>query len=234
VEFHTNVKPEIAKQKVKDAVDEARADMPQTLTREPMIKEIAFSEIPIMYINVAGNYDLKQLKKYAEDLEDRIEGLKEINEVKIVGALDREIQVNIDAYKMQAAQLTFGDIQRAIGSENLSITGGNVPLNGMKPTLSIKGEFKDPKEIEDIIVTSQVGAKLFLRDIAEVVDGNKEQESYSSTMGKNVITLNVIKRSGENLIAAADKIQGVIKDMKLNDFPEGLDITVSGDQSARS
>jgi multidrug efflux pump subunit AcrB len=234
VEFHTNVKPEIAKQKVKDAVDEARADMPQTLTREPMIKEIAFSEIPIMYINVAGNYDLKQLKKYAEDLEDRIEGLKEINEVKIVGALDREIQVNIDAYKMQAAQLTFGDIQRAIGSENLSITGGNVPLNGMKPTLSIKGEFKDPKEIEDIIVTSQVGAKLFLRDIAEVVDGNKEQESYSSTMGKNVITLNVIKRSGENLIAAADKIQGVIKDMKLNDFPEGLDITVSGDQSART
>jgi multidrug efflux pump subunit AcrB len=228
------VKPEIAKQKVKDAVDEARADMPQTLTREPMIKEIAFSEIPIMYINVAGDYDLKQLKKYAEDLEDRIEGLKEINEVKIVGALDREIQVNIDAYKMQAAQLTFGDIQRAIGSENLSITGGNVPLNGMKPTLSIKGEFEDPKEIEDIIVTSQVGAKLFLRDIAEVVDGNKEQESYSSTMGKNVITLNVIKRSGENLIAAADKIQGVIKDMKLNDFPEGLDITVSGDQSART
>ena len=234
VEFHTSVKPEVAKQKVKDAVDEARTDMPQTLTREPMIKEIAFSEIPIMYINVAGNYDLKQLKKYAENLEDRIESLKEINEVKIVGALDREIQVNIDAYKMQAAQLTFGDIQRAIASENLSITGGNVPINGMKPTLSIKGEFKDPKEIENIIVTSQVGAKLFLRDVAEVVDANKEQESYSSSMGKNVITLNVIKRSGENLIAAADKIQGVIKDMKKYDFPAGLDVTISGDQSART
>ena len=105
VEFRTDVKVEVAKQKVKDAVDEARAEMPATLTKEPMIKEIAFSEIPIMYINVAGNYDLKQLKKYAEDLQDHIEGLKEINEVKIVGALDREIQVNIDVYKMQAAQL---------------------------------------------------------------------------------------------------------------------------------
>ncbi|MGZ3900783.1 MAG: efflux RND transporter permease subunit, partial [Bacteroidia bacterium] len=218
----------------KDAVDEARADMPQTLTREPMIKEIAFSEIPIQYINVAGNYDLKQLKKYAEDLQDRIEGLKEINEVKLVGALDREIQVNIDAYKMQAAQLTMGDIQRAIAQENLSITGGNVPLNGMKPTLSIKSEFKDPKEIENIVVTSAVGARLFLKDIAEIKDSFKEKESYSSSKGKNVITLNVIKRSGENLIDAADKIAKVIAEMKSTSFPKGLDITVSGDQSAKT
>lgn len=234
VEFHTSVKVDIAKQKVKDAVDEARADMPQTLTREPMIKEIAFSEIPIMYINVAGNYDLKQLKKYAEDLEDRIEGLKEINDVQIVGALDREIQVNIDAYKLQAAQLTLGDIQRAIAQENLSITGGNVPINGMKPTLSIKSEFKDPKEIENIVVSSQSGAKLFIKDIAEVRDGFKEKESYSSSKGKNVITLNVIKRSGENLIDAAGKIQDIITDLKKNEFPDGLDITISGDQSART
>jgi multidrug efflux pump len=234
VEFRTDVKVEVAKQKVKDAVDEARADMPQTLTREPMIKEIAFSEIPIMYINVAGNYDLKQLKKYAEDLQDRIEGLKEINEVKIVGALDREIQVNIDMYKLQAAGLTLTDIQRAIGGENLSITGGNVPLNGMKPTLSIKGEFKSPKEIENIIVTSAIGAKLFVKDFAVVVDGFKEKESYSSSKGKNVLTLNVIKRSGENLIDAADKIKEIIADMKKSEFPEGLDIGVSGDQSART
>lgn len=234
VEFHTTVKVDVAKQKVKDAVDEARADMPQTLTREPMIKEIAFSEIPIMYINIAGNYDLKQLKKYAEDLQDRIEGLKEINEVKLVGALDREIQVNIDAYKLQAAQLTLGDIQRAIAQENLSITGGDVPINGMKPTLSIKSEFKDPKEIGNIIVTSAVGAKLFLKDVAEVKDSFKEQESYSSSKGKNVITLNIIKRSGENLIDAAQKIEDVIADMKKTNFPSGLDVTVSGDQSAKT
>jgi len=234
VEFHTNVKVEVAKQRVKDAVDEARADMPQTLTREPIIKEIAFSEIPIMYINVAGNYDLKQLKKYAEDLQDRVEGLKEINEVKLVGALDREIQVNIDAYKLQAAQLTLTDIQRAIGQENLTISGGTIPLNGMKPTLSIKSEFQDPKEIENIVVTSASGAKLFIKDFAEVVDGFEEQESYSSKNGKNVITLNVIKRSGENLIHAAEHIEETIAEMKKNEFPAGLDITISGDQSDKT
>ncbi len=234
VEFHTDVKVDVAKQKVRDAVDEARTDMPQVLTSEPVIKEIAFSEIPIMYINVAGNFELKQLKKYAEDLQDRIEGLKEINEAKLVGALDREIQVNLDAYKMQAAQLTLGDIQRAIGQENLSITGGNVPLNGMKPTLSIKSEFKNPAEIENIMVSSASGAKLFLKDFAEVRDGFKEKESYSSSKGKNVITLNVIKRSGENLIDAADKIKDVIADMQENNFPAGLEVTISGDQSEQT
>lgn len=234
VEFHTDVEVAVAKQKVKDAVDEARGDMPATLTREPMIKEIAFSEIPIMYINVAGQYNLNQLKKYADDLSDRIEGLSEINEVKMVGALEREIQVNIDAYKLQAANLTIGDIQRAIGNENLTITGGNVPINGMKPTLSIKSEFQNPKEIENIVVTSQTGAKLFIKDFATVVDGFKEKESYSSSKGKNVITLNIIKRSGENLIDASDKIKEIIKEMKKDEFPDGLEISVSGDQSQKT
>lgn len=231
VEFHTDVAVEVAKQKVRDAVDEARTDMPQSLTREPMIKEIAFSEIPIMYINIAGNFDLKQLKKYAEDLRDRVEGLKEINKADIVGGLEREIQVNIDMYKLQAAQLTLNDIKHAIEYENLTMSGGNISLDGMKPTLSIKSEFQDPKEIENIVVTSQSGARLFVKDFAEVVDGFKEQESFSSSSGKNVITLNVIKRSGENLINAADHIKETIADMQKNEFPEGLDITISGDQS---
>ncbi len=234
VEFNTNVKVEEAKTKVKDAVDDARSDLPQQLTQEPMIKEIAFSEIPIMYINIAGNYDLKELKRHAEDLQDRIEGLKEINEVKIVGALDREIQVNIDMYKLQAAQLTLTDVSRAIAAENLSLTGGSVPLNGMKPTLSIKSEFKDPKEIENIVVASASGAKLFIKDFAEVKDGFLEQESYSSSKGKNVITLNIIKRSGENLIDASDKIYKIIEDMKAHSFPKGLEVTVSGDQSSKT
>lgn len=234
VEFNTNVNPTVAKQKVKDAVDEARADLPQVLTREPMIKEIAFSEIPIMYVNIAGNYDLKDLKKYAEALQDRFEGMKEINEAKIIGALDREIQVNIDMYKLQAAQLTLTDVQRAVASENLSLTGGTVPLNGMKPTLSIKSEYKDPKEIEDIVVSSASGAKLFIRDFATVNDSYKEKESYSSAKGKNVITLNIVKRAGENLIEASEKIYKTIDEMKKTQFPKGLEITVSGDQSQKT
>lgn len=233
-EFNTDIKPEIAKQKVKDAVAEARPDLPEKLTREPFIKEIAFSEIPIMYINVAGNFELNELKQYAENLKDRIETLKEINEVKLVGALDREIQVNLDMYKMQAAQMTIGDVQRAIGMENMSISAGNVPMDGMKRTLSIKGEFKTVEEIRNMVVVSSGGAKMYLKDFADVEDSFKEQESYSSSRGKNVITLNVIKRSGENLIDAAHKITSIIEDMQKNNFPAGLEISKTGDQSVKT
>ncbi len=221
VEFNTSVDPAKAKLKVKDAVDDARTDMPASLTREPMIKEIAFSEIPIMYINVAGKYELNKLKKYAEDLQERIEGLKEINEAKLVGVLDREIQVNLDMYKMQAAQLTMGDVQRALSSENISITLGNIPMDGMKRTLSIKKEFKSVEEIKNMVINSQSGARMYLKDIAEVKDSFLEQESFSSSKGKNVITLNVIKRPGENLIEASEKIKEIIADMEKTEFQTG-------------
>ncbi len=234
VEFNTNVDPAKAKLKVKDAVDEARANLPQTLTREPIIKEINFSDIPIMYINIAGKYDLKKLKEYAEDLQDKIEGLKEINEAKLIGALDREIKIDLDMYKMQAAQLNLGDIQRAIGSENLSVTLGNLPMDGMKRTLNVKKEFKSVEEIENIVINSQSGARMYVKDIAEVTDGFKEKESFSSSRGKNVITINVTKRAGENLIEASEKIKDIIKEMKKSEFPEGLDITISGDQSNKT
>jgi multidrug efflux pump len=231
VEFNTSVDVAVAKQKVKDAVDKAQTDLPKDLTRQPNVQEVSFSDMPIMYVNMAGKMDLNKLKSYADDLKDRIEGMKEITKVTMVGALEREIQINVDMYKMQAATLTLGDIQRAVAMENMNISGGLVPMDGMKRNLSIKAQFKTVEEIKNIIVVSQTGAKLYLKDIADVVDSNKEQESYARLEGKNVITLQIIKRSGENLIEASDKINDLIKVMQKENFPKELKITVTGDQS---
>src|SRR5665213_3861738 len=116
VELNTNVKVEVALQKVKDAIDKAKKDLPQKLDAGPNAQEINFSEFPIMNVNIAGD-DLKKLKLVADDVKDHIESMKEITRVDMVGALDREIQVDVDMYKLQAAQLTLGDIQRAIANE---------------------------------------------------------------------------------------------------------------------
>jgi multidrug efflux pump len=231
VEFNTTMNVADAKLKVKDAVDKAATDLPKDLTRQPNVMEVNFSELPIMYVNVAGKMDLNKLKKYADDLKDKIEGMKEISRVQMVGDLEREIQINIDMYKMQAANFSLGDIQRAVQYENMNITGGLVPMDGMKRSLAIKGEFKSVDEIKNLVISSGSGVKLYLKDIAEVIDANKEQESYARLEGKNVITLNIIKRSGENLIAASDKIYEVIEKMKTDQFPSDLKVTVTGDQS---
>ena len=234
VEFNTNMKVSDVKEKVKDAVDKAAMDLPKDLTRQPNVLEVNFSELPIMYVNLAGKMDLNKLKLYAESLKDKIEGMKEISKVIMVGDLEREIQVNVDMYKMQSANLSLGDIQRAVQYENMNFSGGLVPMDGMKRNISIKGEFKSVDEIKNIIVTSGSGAKLYLKDIADIVDGNKEQESYARLEGKNVITLNIVKRSGENLIDASDKITALLETMKKDDFPPDLKVTVTGDQSEKT
>ncbi len=235
VEFNTDVNVAVAKQKVKDAVDKAATDLPKDLTAQPNVLEVAFSDMPIMYVNLAGNIDLNKLKVYGDALKDKIESMKQISKVVMVGGLEREIQVNVDMYKLQAATLTLGDIQRAIGSENLNMSGGLVPMDGMKRNLTVKAEFKSVEEIKNLVINSPTNAKLYLKDIADVVDATHEQESYARLAGKNVITLNIVKRSGENLIEASDKIIATIKQMQeTKELPSNLTVTVTGDQSEKT
>lgn len=230
-EFNAGVDIKDAKQRVKDAVDKAKTDLPSDLPDDPVIMDINLSDLPIMYINISGDYDLKKLKEYADDIEDRVEGLKEIAGVDIVGALEPEIQINVDLRKMEAAQLSFTDIENAVKYENLTISGGSVKMDGMLRTLNVKKEFKNAEEIGNMIVKTPTGGALYLKDIAEVKDSFKEQNSYARLYGKNVITLNVRKRSGENLIEASDKINAMLKEMKGTVLPARLNITITGDQS---
>ncbi len=230
-EFNADVETKEAKQLVKDAVDKVKGDLPNDLPNDPSVSDINLADLPIVYVNISGDYDLKTLKKYADDLEDQIEGLKEISGVDIVGALEPEIQVNVDMNKMAAAQVSFTDIENAIRYENMTISGGTVPMDGVRRTLNVKKDFKSAEEIGDMIIKGPTGASIYLKDIAEVKDSFKEQKSYARLYGKNVITLNVKKRSGENLIEASDKINALIKEMKETSLPKNLQITLTGDQS---
>ncbi|MCC7302543.1 MAG: efflux RND transporter permease subunit [Bacteroidia bacterium] len=234
VEFNTNVDVPVAKQKVKDAVDKAKKDLPTDLPADPNVMEVEFSEFPILFVNISGDYDLAQLKKYADELQDKIEALKEITRVDIVGALDREIQINVDMHKMNAVKLTMGDIERAVSFENKTVSGGYVTMNEMNRTISISGELRDIETLKNMVVNSMSGAPVYLKDVAEIKDSYKEQESYGRLDKKNVITLNVIKRGGENLINSSDKIKDIIEQMKKVSFPEGLNVSVSGDLSDRT
>lgn len=234
VEFNTDVDIPKAKRDVKDAVDKARTDLPQNLPNEPEVNDIDLSELPILYVNISGDYDLNLLKKYADDIQDRIEELKEVKEAEMVGALEREIQINVDMYKMASAGFTFSDIENAVAYENITSTPGQVSMNNQKRILTVRNEFKTAEEIGNIIVKNQYGKALYLRDVADVVDGFEEQESYARLDGKNVITLNIIKAKGENLIAASDKIQEVIAEMQASELPKDLKIVITGDQSEQT
>ena len=232
IEFNTDVAVPEAKQRVKDAVDKSKSDLPNNLPSDPGVMDIDFSEIPIMFIQISGNYDLDQLKKYADIAQDKIESLNEITRVDIVGALEREIQINVDMYKAQASSVTLTDIDRAIAAENLTISAGNISTFGMKRSIRVQGQFKDLDVMRNIIIKSASGASIYLKDVAEIKDTFKEQESFSRLNGQNVITLNVVKKSGKNLLEASDKIKDILKNDLVNkEFPHDLNVTLSGEQS---
>lgn len=231
VDFETDVDVTEAKRDVQDAVDRAKPDLPDDLPDDPMVQDIDISAMPIMFVNLSGDYDLQTLKRYAEMMQDRFETVKEIRRVDIVGALDREVQINVDMYKAALAGVDLSDIAQAIAGENVLIPGGQLSVNGMKRSLSVSGEYEGAGEIANTVVGSIRGGKVYLKDIAEVKDTNKEQESFARLDKNNVVTLNIIKRSGENLINASDQISEIIKEYEASILPKGLDITVTADQS---
>jgi multidrug efflux pump len=234
IEFQTDVDVSEAKREVQDAVDKAKNDLPNNLEDDPTVTEIDISEQPIMFVNLSGDYDLQTLKRYADQLQDAFEGLKEIRRVDIVGALDREIQINVDLYKSALAGVSLSDIIQAIGSENVIIPGGQLSVAGMKRSISVSGEYKNAESIANTVIGGTMGGKVYLKDIAEVVDSHKEQESFARLAEKNVITLNIVKRGGENLVDASDKINAIIKEYQEDILPKGLAVTVTADQSVNT
>ena len=241
-EFNADVKIRDAKQDVKEAVDKAKPDLPQgdNNLKESTVTDINVADLPILYINLSGDYDLKKLKEYADNLKDEIESYKEISKVEEIGALTPEIQINVDMNKMAAAQLSFTDITNAVGNENILASAGTVKTDGIRRAIDIKKDFKNADEVAAMVIRNPTGRAVYLRDIAEVKDSFLEQESYARLKTneqkdfKNVITLNISKRAGENLIEASDKINDLIKLKKKTDFPKGLNIVVTGDQSDKT
>ncbi|TAH09798.1 MAG: efflux RND transporter permease subunit, partial [Sphingobacteriia bacterium] len=232
VEFDTDIKTELAKQKVKDAVDKAQTDLPNDLTSQPNVQEFAFSEMPIMFVNISGNFDGVKLKSFADKMQDHIEEMKEVSRAEIVGAPEREIQINVDPAKMEAAKLTFRDIETAVNYENKDISAGLVEVGEMKRNIKVKGQFASAFDMQNIIVKNISGAPIYLKDVAELVDTVKETQSYARLGGLNVVTLNIVKRSGENLINTADGVKKIVAEMQASqELPKDLKVVITGDQS---
>ena len=232
IEFNTNVKISEALADVKDAVDKAKAELPDNLDDDPVVEDIEMSEFPIININLSGDYSLMELKKYAEFLEDELETIYEVSRVKITGINDREIKINMDMYKMAENQLSFNDIENAITSENLSMSAGEVKLGQTRRSIRIQGEFTNMDQIRDIIVKNEDQKIVYLKDVAEVIDGFAEPNSFARLNKQPVVSLQVIKKSGENILATTDQIFEILDNIKENHLlPQNLNISITNDGS---
>jgi len=234
VDFNSGVDLKAALQDVKDAVDRAKGDLPDDLPVDPMVMDIDMSEFPIINVNLSGDFSSEELKNYAEKLQDEIEEISEISKVNIKGVEDKLIRLNIDKEKMDAFQLSFNDIENAVKFENMSVSGGDIILNGTRRSVRAVGEFTNIQEIENIIIKSENGKAVYLKDILEngkVINGFKDVQSIARLNGQSVVSLQIVKKSGENLLNATDQIMHILAQAKKTELPENLDIQITNDQS---
>lgn len=234
VEFYPNVQIPIAKQDVKDAVDKAKNDLPTDLPQAPTVTDIDISEQPIVNINLSGDLSEDQLKTYSKLIKDRIEEIPEVRRVDVVGALEKEVQINVDPAKMNANNISFQDIQNVVDAENLTLSGGEIRANGNRRVITVTGEYKDPTLMRNLIIKSATGATVYLGDIAQVVNGFADKASFATLDGKATVSLNLIKRSGENIINTIDKTKLALAAMQKSELPKGLKITLTADQSKQT
>jgi multidrug efflux pump subunit AcrB len=232
VEFNFGIDVDAALQDVKDAVDRARGDLPNDLLEEPTVADIDFSEFPVINVNLSGDYSLNELNSFAEYLEDEFEAIDEVSKVEIIGTMDREIQINADPAKMQMMEVSMDDIENAVKAENLNISGGEILMTDVRMSLRTVGEFTSVKQMGDIVVKNESQRIVYLRDVAEVKDGFAEPSSFARLDGKPVVSLQVVKKSGANLLSAIDKVYDVIDEgREKNLLPEQLNVTTTNDQS---
>ncbi len=230
VEFDSEFSVSEAVLKVKDAVDKATSELPNDLTQDPLVEEINFAELPIVTVNISGNYSMDELKKYAELVQDKVEGMKEITEAQMKGALDREIRIDVDLYKMQSLQVSFGDIENAVRSENLTMSGGEIVKNDYRRSVRIQGQFDNVNQLRNMIVKAENQRPIFLKDIATVSYGFQDRTSYARSDGLPVISLDVIKRKGQNMLSTIDNLKVVLEDVE-SLLPKDVNIDLFNDLS---
>ena len=234
IKFDFSVTPEVALRKVKDKVDIAMSDpsFPDDLPSDPNIFDLNFTElVPVMQVNLSGDYPIDQLEDYAETLQDQIEDVEQINEAEIRGVNAKEMEVEVDHLRAEAMLVSFNDIAQAIGQENLSISGGDILMDGRRRTVQVVGDFRNAEDLESIIVKAEGGQPVYLRDVANVRFVDQEATSFAREWGNPVVSLDVRKRAGENLIIASDEINRIIEEAKAEFLPSDLNVSITSDQS---
>lgn len=232
VEFNTNVTIKQALQDTKDKVDKANSELPDDLTEDPMVMDIDLSEFPIMNVNLSGDFSMHDLKKYAETLQDEFESLNEISEANIRGVEEREIQINVDPYKLDAVGLTFSDIAMAVQSENITMGAGEFTADQTRRVIRTVADYENVDQIANTIIKMNNGKPVYIRDVANVIDGYKERATVARLNDKPVVTLSVTKKSGENILEASDKVYQTIQEQKDKGYlPRNLEVVVTDDST---
>jgi multidrug efflux pump len=229
VEFNSGVDIDEALRRTRDKVNSTRSKLPSDIL-EPIVREINLSEFPIMYVAIGGDIGLARLKDIGKDMKEKFEAIPGVIGADLSGGLEREVQINCDVNRMKGYDISFDDVTNAIRGENVTIPGGSIDDGTSDLTVRVPGEYKSTKPLEDIVVKMRNGQPIYIRDVASVDYSFEDRATYSRLNGKQVVTLAVKKRAGENMIRIADEVKRLTAEFQPT-LPHGVELSITNDQS---
>jgi HAE1 family hydrophobic/amphiphilic exporter-1 len=221
ITLNSNAKVDISLNDAQRKINAIISDLPDD-AKTPSLSKFSLSDLPIMTIGANGKmdeiefYDLVD-KKIAPVL-SRVTGVAQVN---IIGGQEREVQVNLDAVKMQGYGLSVSQVQQMILSSNLDFPTGNIQTRNQKILIRLAGKYKDVTELKNLVISSKEGIQIRLGDIADVQDSQKTAEKIARIDQKSAIILQVVKQSDANAVAVSEQLLKTItkleKDYKSNE-----------------
>ncbi|MGB0756868.1 MAG: efflux RND transporter permease subunit [Patescibacteria group bacterium] len=236
VEFDANADLKDSYQKLRDAVDEASPNLPET-AEEPVVTEIRVSDIPIVTYSLVGELTDVELKQYADLLQDNFEGIQNVSDVVILGGIEREFQVIVDQKRLAGFGLTLSQVSGAIQQANINVPAGDIEIDGFNYSVRVEGKFETAREIADIVVANRGDATIYVRDVAQVVDGFAEQTTesrigFNGDLPNNTISLQIYKKAGGNILDIVAESNTVIESLQASgELPENVRVQKTNDNS---
>ena len=229
VEFVSGTDLDFALSKVRDRVNIAKSEFPDD-AEEPILRELNFSDVPIVQIHLSGDLGPVELRRIAKELQDEIEGIQGVLRATLVGGVEREVQVDLDPERLRLYGIGLDDVIDTVRDENVSIPGGDLKLSSQSLALRVPGEVDDPRQIEAFVVKAVDGQPVRIHDLGTVTYGFKERSSYSRIDGKESVMLSVQKRAGANIIEVTDVIKAEVESRRVS-WPSGVEVDFLADQS---
>ena len=230
LEFSTAVEMSDALQKVRDAIEMAKPELPDEVREDLVIQELSSSDWPILQILLSADYDPVRLKKVAEDLQEEIELVEGVLAVGLNGAVEQELRVDVDPERLRYYGLSLQDVIDAVALENVNIPGGDLGIGTYDYQVRVPGEFESVEEVPLILLNPGASEPVALGDVASVRLALAERSTLSRLNGRESVSLSVTKRSGENIISIADEVHRILAEHGEN-FPAGTELAVMADQS---
>ena len=233
VQFDASADLDKSLQDLKDAVDAAKVNLPEE-AKDPIVSEVNFAEQPVMVVSVTGDYAPAIFTDLGEELKDELQDVPGVSRVEVSGVRDRVVHVVVSRAKLEQYGLRLDQVVSAIRMSNASLPVGAITVDDVEYALNFEGDITEAREIEDVAIQIASGANIYIRDIAEIVDGLERATSISRASeggepSRSSLTLLVFKSSGGNIVATADAVREKLDELKGGILADS-DIVIALDQ----